>query len=68
MAVLVNIVSDYAGWIYAACAVAALFLLRTAILARKERRQAAFTLERETATNRTPVSYTHLTLPTNREV
>ena len=53
MAVLVNIVSDYAGWIYAACAVAALFLLRTAILARKERRQAAFTLERETATNRT---------------
>lgn len=53
MAVLVNIVSDYSGWIYAACAVAALFLLRTAILARKERRQAAFTLERETATNRT---------------
>ena len=53
MAVLVKIVSDYSGWIYAACAVAALFLLRTAFVARKERRQAAFTLERETATNRT---------------
>ena len=52
MAVLVNIVSDYSGWIYAACAVAALFLLRTALMARKERHQAAFTLERETATNR----------------
>ena len=53
MAVLVNIISDYSGWIYAACAVAALYLLRTAFMARKERRQAAFTLERETAVNRT---------------
>lgn len=53
MAVLVKIISDYAVWIYAACAVAAIFLLRIAILARRERRQAAFTLERETAINRT---------------
>jgi hypothetical protein len=53
MAVLVKIISDYAVWIYAACAVAAIFLLRTALLARRERRQAAFTLERETAVNRT---------------
>ena len=53
MAVLVKIISDYAAWIYAACAVAAVFLLRIAILARRERRQAAFTLERETAINRT---------------
>jgi hypothetical protein len=53
MATLVKIISDYAVWIYAACAVAALFLLRVAIIARKERRQAAFTLERETAINRT---------------
>lgn len=53
MAVLVKIISNNAGWIYAACAVAALFLLRTAILARRERRQAAFALERETALNRT---------------
>ena len=53
MAVLVKIISDYSAWIYAACAVAALFLLRTAFMARKERRQAAFTLERETAINRT---------------
>ena len=53
MAVLVQIVSNYAVWIYAACAVAALLLLRVAILARRERRQAAFTLEREAAMNRT---------------
>lgn len=53
MAVLVKIISDYAVWMYAACAVAALFLLRIAILARRDRRQAAFNLERETAINRT---------------
>ncbi|MCB0228659.1 MAG: hypothetical protein KDI07_15715 [Anaerolineae bacterium] len=53
MAVLVQILSRYAPAIYAICAIAALYLLRVAILARRERRQAAFSLERETATNRT---------------
>ena len=53
MAVLVQILSRYAPYIYAICAIAALFLLRVAINARRERRQAAFSLERETAANRT---------------
>lgn len=53
MAVLVQLISDYAIWIYAASAVIALVLLRTAFLARRERRQAAFSLEREAAINRT---------------
>lgn len=53
MAVLVQILSRYAPAIYVICALAALYLLRVAILARRERRQAAFSLERETATNRT---------------
>lgn len=53
MAVLVRIISDNAAWIYLACLLAALYLLRTAILARRERQQAAFSLERETALNRT---------------
>lgn len=53
MAVLVKFISNYAVWIYAACAIAAVFLLRVAILARRERRQAAFNLEREAALNRT---------------
>ncbi|MEZ4767322.1 MAG: hypothetical protein R2844_02730 [Caldilineales bacterium] len=53
MAVLVQILSRYAPYIYALCALGALYLLRVAIHARRERRQAAFSLERETATNRT---------------
>jgi hypothetical protein len=53
MAVIVRIISNNAEWIYFACLLAALFLLRTAILARRERQQAAFSLERETALNRT---------------
>jgi hypothetical protein len=57
MAVLVRIISNNAVWIYAACLVAALFLLRAAILARRERQRAAFRLERETALN-----HTHTTL------
>lgn len=57
MAVLVRIVSDNAAWIYFACLLAALFLLRTAILARRERQQAAFKLERETALNRTHATF-----------
>jgi hypothetical protein len=53
MAVIVRIISDNSAWIYAVCLLAALFLLRTAIVARRERQQAAFSLERETALNRT---------------
>lgn len=53
MAVIVKIISQYANYIYAACALAALWLLRSAILARRERRQAVFNLEREVALNRT---------------
>jgi hypothetical protein len=53
MAVIVQFISDYANYIYAACAIAALVLVRFAILARRERRQAAFTMEREAAVNRT---------------
>lgn len=52
MAVLVQMISNNAAWIYGACLLAALFLLRTALLARRERQQAAFSLERETALNR----------------
>lgn len=53
MAVLVKIISDNAVWIYLACLLAALWLLRSALLARRERQQAAFKLEREAALNRT---------------
>lgn len=53
MAVIVEIISRYANWIYAACAIIALWLLRTAFLARRDRRRSAFNLEREVAINRT---------------
>ena len=53
MAVLVKLISNNAQWIYLLCALAALLLLRVAILARRERKQSAFSLEREAALNRT---------------
>ncbi len=53
MAVIIQFISNYANYIYVACAIGALVLLRLALKARRERRQAAFTLERETAINRT---------------
>lgn len=53
MAVLVKLISNNAAWFYGAFAVAALVVLRFAIVARRERQQAAFTLEREAALNRT---------------
>lgn len=53
MAIVVKLITDYAPWIYAACGLVALWYLRTAIIARRERRQAAFTLEREAALNKT---------------
>lgn len=53
MAVLVKLISNNADWLYGLIAVTALILLRFALVARRERRQAAFTLEREAALNRT---------------
>jgi hypothetical protein len=53
MAVLVKLISNNAVWFYGVIAVAALVLLRFAIVARRERQQAAFSLEREAALNRT---------------
>ncbi len=53
MAVVVEFVKDYAPWIYGACALVALWYLRVAIQARRDRRHAMFSLEREAALNRT---------------
>lgn len=52
MAIVVDFVRRLAPWIYGACALAALWYLRVVILARRERRYAVFTLEREAAQNR----------------
>jgi hypothetical protein len=53
MTVVINLIREYAPWVYGACALVALWYLRAAILARQERRYAVFSLERETALNRT---------------
>ncbi|MCX6031326.1 MAG: hypothetical protein NT169_18765 [Chloroflexi bacterium] len=53
MAIIVHYIKDYAAWVYGACALMALWYLRVAILARRERRYAMFALERETALNKT---------------
>lgn len=53
MAVIVQLIGEYSNYIYAACGLVALWLLRTAILARRERTRAVFSLEREAAMNRT---------------
>lgn len=52
MAIIVEIIRQYAPWIYGACALVALWELRIVVLARQERRYAVFNLERETALNR----------------
>jgi hypothetical protein len=52
MAILVDFIRTYAPWAYGACALIALWYLRVVILARRERRYAVFSLERETALNR----------------
>ncbi len=52
MAIIVDFIRQYAPWVYGACALMALWYLRVVILARRERRQAVFTLEREAALNR----------------
>ena len=53
MAVVINLIKEYAPWIYGACALVALWYLRVAFSARRERRYAVFSLEREAAMNRT---------------
>ncbi|MGQ9627789.1 MAG: hypothetical protein ACUVV0_12905 [Anaerolineae bacterium] len=50
MAVIVKLVSRYSPWLYAVGVLGILFYLRAAFLARRERAQASFTLEREAAT------------------
>jgi hypothetical protein len=52
VAIVVNFIKENAVWVYGACALIALWYLRVAILARRERRYAVFALERETALNR----------------
>lgn len=52
MAIIVDFIRQYALWAYAACALVALWYLRVVFQARHERRNAVFTLERETAMNR----------------
>jgi hypothetical protein len=58
MAIIVHYIKDYAAWVYGACALMALWYLRVAILARRERRFAMFALERETALNKTYSAWT----------
>jgi hypothetical protein len=52
MAIVVNFIKDYASWVYGACALVALWYLRVVLVARRDRRHAVFTLERESALNR----------------
>jgi hypothetical protein len=52
MSIFLKLIDDYSMWLYVAAAVVALILLRAAILARRDRIQATFGLERETAHNR----------------
>ena len=52
MSVVIQLVADYAQWIYALCGLIALWYLREAVRYRRERRQAMYTLERETAVGR----------------
>jgi len=52
MTVLLQFIADNAAWVYTACALIALWYLRVVIRARRERKQAVFALERETALQR----------------
>lgn len=51
MAIIIDFIRQYAPWVYGACALAALWYLRVVLRARRERRNAVFTLEREAAFN-----------------
>lgn len=52
MTVLLQFVADNAAWIYAICALTALWYIRVVLRARHERKQAVFALEREAALQR----------------
>jgi len=58
MAIVVQFIKDSSPWIYGAAALMALVYLRTVILARRDRRYAMFSLEREAALNRTYGAWT----------
>ena len=58
MTVVIGLIREYAPWVYGACALVALWYLRVALLARRERRQSVFALERESALNRTYGAWT----------
>lgn len=52
MADVIQLVVDYAIWLYVLCGLGVLVYLRSVLLARRERNTALFTLEREAATTR----------------
>ena len=58
MAIVIDFIREYAAWVYGMCALVALWYLRVALMARRERRYAVFTLEREAALNRTYGAWT----------
>jgi hypothetical protein len=58
MAIVVDFIKNYSPWIYGACALVALWYLRVAFVARRDRRHSVFTLEREAAMNRTYGAWT----------
>ncbi len=53
MAIVVDLIKSYSPWVYGVCALVALWYLRVALVARRDRRDSVFALERETALNRT---------------
>lgn len=52
MTILIKLIADYAVWLYFFLALVAFLFLRAYLVARRERQNAIFTLERETATGR----------------
>ncbi len=57
MKAVINLFLQYVPWIYVACALAALWTLRTVALARRERRRTIFPLVKETARNKVRQGY-----------
>jgi hypothetical protein len=52
MTIIVKLIADYAVWLYLFLVLAAFLFLRAYVVARRERENAIFTLERESATGR----------------
>ncbi|MFQ5855656.1 MAG: hypothetical protein ACE5LU_08455 [Anaerolineae bacterium] len=52
MADVIQLIVDYAIWLYVLCGLGMLVYLRSVLLARRERKTALFTLEREAASSR----------------